>query len=330
MSLTRFFILLREHGWALNLLFIAVAAYLVAGATNSVAARFIRTAPTADDVAAAQPGNQTSGRSSSASAADYTAIRERNLFDAKIEDPQLLEATDEIDTPTAIEGNDYIYGELKKCTLPATLRATLVAEGAKEWSMAVLFLNQSREPEVFSVNEGSNQIAPDAVLVDILDREIVVRRTDHFELCLADGESAPSLVNARRNNQATRSPPRSTGPADPTGAITQTAPNEYNIEGSYLDNTLANLGEVMTQARIVPSFSNGKANGFKLFSIRPNSIYAKIGLQNGDVIQKVNGYEINSPEKGLELFQKLRDGRSVNLELMRRGQVFSQNYTINR
>ena len=77
------------------------------------------------------------------------------------------------------------------------------------------------------------------------------------------------------------------------------ADNKYDVKKSVLDGTLSNLNSVATQARIVPSFKNGVANGFKVFSIQPNSFYSAIGVENGDVVQKINGYEINSPDKAL-------------------------------
>ena len=84
----------------------------------------------------------------------------------------------------------------------------------------------------------------------------------------------------------------------------------------------------MSIARIVPSFKNGKPNGFKLFSIKPGSIYSKIGMQNGDVIQRINGYEMNSPDKALEIYQKLKDASSINIDMLRRGQSRSVSYNI--
>ena len=69
----------------------------------------------------------------------------------------------------------------------------------------------------------------------------------------------------------------------------------------------------------MPSFKNGVANGFKLFSIQPGSLYASIGIENGDVVQRVNGYEMNSPEKALELYQKLKESGHVTIELERGG-----------
>ena len=63
-------------------------------------------------------------------------------------------------------------------------------------------------------------------------------------------------------------------------------------------------------------------------SIQPGSLYASIGVENGDVIQRVNGYEINSPEKALELYQKLRESQHVTIELERGGQAIRKEYNI--
>ena len=96
----------------------------------------------------------------------------------------------------------------------------------------------------------------------------------------------------------------------------------------FIDSTFSNLNTIATQARIVPSFKNGVANGFKLFSIQPGSLYASIGIENGDVIQRVNGYEINSPEKALELYQRLQQSQHVSIELGRGGQAIRKEYNI--
>lgn len=101
----------------------------------------------------------------------------------------------------------------------------------------------------------------------------------------------------------------------------------YEISREDVERQLANLSALATQARVVPSFKDGKANGFKIFSIRPGSLYQKIGLQNGDVIRKINGYAIDSPEKALELYAKLRESSRIEVELERRGKV--QTKTVN-
>ena len=110
--------------------------------------------------------------------------------------------------------------------------------------------------------------------------------------------------------------------------VRQLADNKYEIDRGTLDSTLSDLNKIATQARIVPSFKNGVASGFKLFSIQPGSLYSSIGIENGDVIQRVNGYEINSPEKALELYQKLRESAHVTIELERGGQTIRKEYNI--
>ncbi len=129
-------------------------------------------------------------------------------------------------------------------------------------------------------------------------------------------------------------PPRPVGgppPPSPGGGmegVRTVGPNQYQIDRSVIDSTLGDLNKIAMQARIVPSFENGVANGFKLFSIQPGSLYSAIGIENGDVIQRVNGYEINSPEKALELYQKLRESQRVKIDLKRNGQTISKDYTI--
>jgi general secretion pathway protein C len=123
--------------------------------------------------------------------------------------------------------------------------------------------------------------------------------------------------------------PGPTPPGAPLAGVRQLADNRYEVDRSTLDATLGDLNKVATQARIVPSFKNGAANGFKLFSIQPGSIYSSIGIENGDVVQRINGYEINSPEKALELYQKLKETGHVTIELERGGQVIKKEANIN-
>nr|WP_128796519.1 hypothetical protein [Corallococcus coralloides] len=59
--------------------------------------------------------------------------------------------------------------------------------------------------------------------------------------------------------------------------------------------------------------------GFKLFSIREESFYSRLGLRNGAVIQRINGLDLNGPDKVLEAFTKLRDARRIELQIERGG-----------
>jgi general secretion pathway protein C len=110
--------------------------------------------------------------------------------------------------------------------------------------------------------------------------------------------------------------------------VKQLSENQYVVAKATINDALTDLSKLATQARIVPSFKNGVANGFKLFSIVPDSLYAKIGVQNGDVIRRINGYEMNSPDKALEIYSKLRDANRIEIELERRGETIRKSYSI--
>jgi len=86
---------------------------------------------------------------------------------------------------------------------------------------------------------------------------------------------------------------------------------------SEFNNALTNLPDLATKARIVPSFKNGVADGFKLFSIVPGLAVRKGWDPNGDVIRRINGYEMNTPDKALEIYQKLRDASRIEIEMER-------------
>ncbi|MGE5049023.1 MAG: type II secretion system protein GspC, partial [Deltaproteobacteria bacterium] len=122
--------------------------------------------------------------------------------------------------------------------------------------------------------------------------------------------------------------PQPGGPPQASNDVRQLSENQYVIAKSTINEALTDMSKLATQARIVPSFKNGASNGFKLFSIVPDSLYAKIGIQNGDVIRKINGYEMNSPDKALEIYQKLRDANRIEVEVERRGETVRKSYSI--
>lgn len=104
--------------------------------------------------------------------------------------------------------------------------------------------------------------------------------------------------------------------------------NNYEIDRALVDRALANPMAIAKGARVVPSVKDGKSDGFKLYAIRQNSVYAKLGLTNGDTLQSINGFELNSAEKALEVYTKLREASSLDVSLTRRGKPVNIKYSI--
>ena len=110
------------------------------------------------------------------------------------------------------------------------------------------------------------------------------------------------------------------GTSDPiVDQITKVDDFHYVVPRTVVDQILANPMAMARGARIVPAMSMGKTEGFKLYAIRPTSVYAKLGFSNGDLVREINGFTLDGPDKMLEIYTKLRDATSLEIALTRRG-----------
>ncbi|MCP4671992.1 MAG: PDZ domain-containing protein, partial [Desulfobacula sp.] len=71
----------------------------------------------------------------------------------------------------------------------------------------------------------------------------------------------------------------------------------------------------------------GEADGLMVYGIRPNSIFRKIGLRNGDIIKDINGTPIISKEDVSLLFNDIELEDNLKLSLFRRGEIKELSYT---
>ena len=108
--------------------------------------------------------------------------------------------------------------------------------------------------------------------------------------------------------------------------------NSYRVSRSIFDEALGDewATELMRQARVVPSYRDGEPSGFKIFAIRPGSIYHQLGLRNGDTVETANGQRIDAPEKALEVYSSLKAAKKVKLRITRRGSPLELEYRITR
>jgi len=103
---------------------------------------------------------------------------------------------------------------------------------------------------------------------------------------------------------------------------------ERNVDRGNLQSQIRDFPKLLSQARVTPHFVNGKSDGFVISAIQPGSLYQQIGLQNGDIIRKVNGQAITDPAQAMEMYKSLQNAPSVDLELVRAGKEQRINYVI--
>jgi general secretion pathway protein C len=101
--------------------------------------------------------------------------------------------------------------------------------------------------------------------------------------------------------------------------IQKVSDTEFNIDRSVVDKILENQAELMKFTRIVPHTKDGKVLGIRLFGINSGTLLNTLGLQNGDRLETINGFNMGSPEKALEAYARLRTAPQLDITVNRRG-----------
>lgn len=117
-------------------------------------------------------------------------------------------------------------------------------------------------------------------------------------------------------------------PVPPGGGVRRVSDGRWMVDQREMLASTENMSQILTQARALPFVEQGKTVGFRISEIVPGSIYEKIGLQNGDVIQRVNAQEVDDPAKFFQLYQGLKSERNITIDLIRGGQRQTLNYEI--
>ncbi len=321
--------LTKRYFWVINLALLAVLAWLSARVINNILAGEIVALPTQVKPLAAAEATKGAG---SESKSDWAAIiNNRNLFNSA--PPEAMEesdgGTDEPAAEVSLDGVPPPGAECKKSEASIGLTATMVAEPS-EWSMAVVDDGVATDARL--VREG--QTVSDLVVASIQRERIVLARGAAFE-CVDLGE---------RKGGSRKGPTGGTELSDPgagadTGGgggnaskikdgVKKSGANSYEIDRAMLDEQLADLNALGKQARVIPHYRDGKPQGFKIVGVRPGSLYSHIGVRSGDVLQSVNGEEISSPNKALELYERLKSSDNVTVDVERRGRKVTLEYQI--
>lgn len=98
---------------------------------------------------------------------------------------------------------------------------------------------------------------------------------------------------------------------------------KHTLAKDEADRFLADPNAVLSQARFNPSLSGDKVDGFRISSIKNDSIFSRMGLKNGDVLTAVNGEQIDNPEKLLSVYSGLKSAQAVNVNVRRQGKIQS-------
>ena len=283
---------------ALNLLLIALGVYF------SVNAFYLYTASRMDP---AQPETFRAAPSAEAETGDqlplshYQAVVERNLFQTKATAAVIPQAVD-------VEG-------LQQTSLKLKLWGTVTGDDKEAY--AVIEETGKRTQNLYRVGDSIQ----DATLKLILREKVVLSvkgRDEVLEIEKAVSRAsgarlAASVAAGRPDIGQRRSAPRS---------------QKITLRRAQIDEALQDVNQLLSDVSIRPHFQDGQPNGLMLSRVKPNSLFMRMGLRNGDVISGVNGQQLQSVDDAMSFYESLKGSDQVTVNLKRGGRERTIQYTI--
>lgn len=231
------------------------------------------------------------------SLSDFEVITTRNLFGSSTQ-------PSERDTKPDDRIKEADIKALEPTSLNITLLGTVSDLSGDGW--AVIEENDTRKQGLYHVKEPIKS----ALIVKILRGKIVLRQDGKDHVLEMEEVAETEKTGPSRAHQSSGSG------------------KTVTVARADVTNSLRNINKLLTQVRIRPHLSHGRPDGFMLSYISRGSLFSKLGLQRGDIIKRLNGKTINTPEDAFSFYKALESGSTLSLDIVRKGTPRTINYTI--
>ena len=222
--------------------------------------------------------------------------------------------------------------KLGTCSLPIVVRATLLADGAPEWSTAMIYHRDRKASQSYTINSGSNELESGVFLREIHKLWVVIENRGKLERCTGEahqftgtGDQTNSLSNEPVTIGGAELPSRmreifaAFGDAEKAGVAGIGGAARPGVKAAWTDKFS------------VPGISGGPhgPRAFQVGRLQKDSIYYRLGIRNFDVVRSVNGHSFGSPKQATALMEKLGDASSLVIQVLRRGKLVNIDVNLN-
>jgi general secretion pathway protein C len=294
--------MLKRYFWLAHMLLVTLAAILGADiATSYISAKL--TIPVSSKPIQTR---NTPDRQTREAFANYQVIATRNIFNAT--PPQKGQGPVEPQPP------------VPQATTPTQLQLKLagtVAGANNQYYAIIEDISQRGAQAVYQIGDAIQNV----LIVDIRPECVTLDQNGTYESLCFENDTGDAKV-ARR-----QPPPAPSQDVDDSGIVRVDAAT-WRVGRELILEQFGDLGRLSTQARVMPYIVQGQPQGFRVTRLKRNSLLQKIGLQNGDIIQKVNGSSITSPGDALRGLQQLHNASTVRLEILRRKRSTTLTYEL--
>ncbi len=231
---------------------------------------------------------------------DYQLISRRDLFKTGKA------------SATPVKDTGVNPDELAETSLKLKLWGTVTGDPTQ--SYAVIENTQTRQQNLYRIGDS----VQNATLKMILRSEVVLTRNGQDEKL--------AMEEIQQGKSTARSPVgrRAVSP-QPGDVRTQ----RVSLRRTMINDAMQDVSKLMTEIKISPHMGeDGQPSGLAVTNIKPNSIFRRMGLRNGDVLKSVDGQDIRSVDDALRLYESMKASDSINVRIQRRGRDRNIEYNI--
>ncbi|MDH3325474.1 MAG: type II secretion system protein GspC [Gammaproteobacteria bacterium] len=160
-----------------------------------------------------------------------------------------------------------------------------------------------------------------AILKEIYSDRIILLHNGRLETLRLPTSDLGASNNARSTNSrrsSSRNNRRQQSSRSTSNVNRLSSQATQSLRG-YKDKLLNDPQSVMNSVRAEPYRQSGRLKGYRIFPGKDKELFGQIGLEPGDIVTSVNGIELDSPLKGLEIMQQLSGTSNVSVNVLRNG-----------
>jgi type II secretion system protein C len=116
--------------------------------------------------------------------------------------------------------------------------------------------------------------------------------------------------------------------SSPSQLVKKINEKQFVLNQRKVEEALNSPEQVLSDARLYPNIKQGKHEGFRILEVKRGGLYDSLGLMNRDILLKINGLDLVSPEAAMQAMTALKGMNAINLDIIRNGAKMTLNYQI--
>lgn len=231
---------------------------------------------------------------------DFNLIIERNLFgsaDKKLE-----------------KNIDDEFEDVEQTSLNLTLIGTV--SGNQEDTRAVIKETGTRKQDIYKTGDSIQN----AIIDRILRCQVIFKVGDKYEKLTMEktvsSKESPFLKRKWKKN------------AQKLSKKIKKKKTTIPVKFEDIQEFFNDYKQILSQIEFQLHYKDGIADGLRIGRIKTGSIFSKLRIRNGDILQQINGKNLSSQEEIDELYENLQSGIQTSLQIKRRGRIIMFNYKV--